>query len=139
MKIKVYSDGGSRGNPGCSGSGFVVYDEDGKTAYEQANYWGTRTNNEAEYMGLLTGLRWIVKHMEEKKISAVEFFMDSQLIVRQMEGQYKVKAKNLIGLFGECQELAKKIEKIVFKHVKREGNQRADALANMAMDKQKNI
>ncbi len=139
MKIKAYSDGGSRGNPGDSGSGFVIYGGDGRTIYEQANYWGLGTNNEAEYKGLLTGLRWIEGNMKEEKIDEVEFFLDSELIVKQMKGQYKVKADNLRGLFTGCQELARKIEKIKFKHVKREGNTRADELANMAMDKKENV
>ena len=77
--------------------------------------------------------------MKEKKIDEVEFYLDSELIVKQMKGQYIVKAENLSGLFRGCQELTEKIEKIVFKHVKRDKNERADAMANMAMDKKENV
>ena len=77
MKIKVYSDGGARGNPGQSGSGFVVYGAGGKKIYEQANYWGVGTNNEAEYGGLVTGLEWILENKKKKGIEEVDFYMDS--------------------------------------------------------------
>lgn len=139
MKIKVYSDGGARGNPGQSGSGFVVYGTGGKKIYEQANYWGIGTNNEAEYGGLVTGLEWILKNKKKKGIEEVDFYMDSELIIKQMKGEYKVKAANLKALFWKCQELIEKIGKINFKHIMREDNGRADYLANMAMDQKKDL
>jgi ribonuclease HI len=139
MKIRVYSDGGSRGNPGQSGSGFVVYDQTGKMIYEKANYWGVGTNNEAEYKGLLSGLKWILENKEKRGVEEVDFYMDSELIVKQMKGIYKVKAENLKELFWEGQELVRKIGKVNFSHVLREKNGRADMLANMAMDRKRDL
>lgn len=139
MKTRVYSDGGSRGNPGQAGSGFVVYDGTGKIIYEKANYWGVATNNEAEYKGLWAGLKWVLENKEKRRIKEVIFYMDSELIIKQMKGEYKVKAKNLKEIFLECQEMTEKIGEIEFEHVLRGKNEKADILANMAMDRKRDL
>ncbi|MBP6989672.1 ribonuclease HI family protein, partial [Candidatus Shapirobacteria bacterium] len=90
MGIKVFTDGGARGNPGIAGYGIYIEDENKKTLFEEAKFLGVKTNNEAEYLGLIGALTWI----EENKIeSEIEINSDSQLLVRQMQGKYKVKAE----------------------------------------------
>ncbi len=130
MGIKVFTDGGARGNPGIAGYGIYIEDENKKTLFEEAKFLGVKTNNEAEYLGLIGALTWI----EENKIeSEIEINSDSQLLVRQMQGKYKVKAENLKKLWLIAQNLSKN-KKIIYKEIKRESNSRADALANKAMD-----
>lgn len=133
MKLKVFTDGGARGNPGIAGYGFYIEDENKKMVFEEGKYLGIKTNNEAEYMGLIGALSWI----DENAIEAeVEINSDSQLLVRQMKGIYKVKAQHLKKLW----ELAKSLcegKKIVFNEIKREYNSKADALANLAMDRKR--
>lgn len=130
MGIKVFTDGGARGNPGIAGYGIYIEDENKKTLFEEAKFLGVKTNNEAEYLGLIGALTWI----EENKIeSEIEINSDSQLLVRQMQGKYKVKAENLKKLWLIAQNLSKN-KKIIYKEIRREHNSRADALANKAMD-----
>jgi probable phosphoglycerate mutase len=133
MRIKVFTDGGARGNPGIAGYGVYIEDENKKTLFEEGKFLGIKTNNEAEYMGLIGALTWIDENMPEAEI---EINLDSQLLVRQMKGIYKVKAANLKSLWATAQDLSfgKKID---FKEIKRELNYKADALANLAMDKGK--
>jgi len=131
MKLKIYTDGGARGNPGIAGYGIHIEDENKKVLFEESKFLGIKTNNEAEYMGLIGALAWI----EENKIEAeVEIYSDSQLLVRQMKGIYKVKASNLKKLWMMAQSLCEG-KNITFKEIKRELNYKADALANRAMDR----
>ena len=133
MKLKVFSDGGARGNPGVAGYGVYIEDENKKILFEESRFLGIKTNNEAEYMGLIGALTWI----EEKVVEAeVEINLDSQLLVRQMKRIYKVKAPHLKKLWITAQDLCQG-KKIEFKEIKREDNYRADALANLAMDRKK--
>jgi ribonuclease HI len=135
MILSIYTDGGARGNPGQSGIGVVVFDKD-KIIFKQSKYLGIRTNNEAEYTGLVCALEWLLNQKEILKIEQVNFFLDSQLVVRQMQGLYKVKAVNLRQYFQKAQELVKLISlPINFQDIPREKNTIADQLANEAMDR----
>jgi probable phosphoglycerate mutase len=133
MKLKVFTDGGARGNPGIAGYGVYIENEDRKMLFEESRFLGIKTNNEAEYMGLIGALTWIDENAPEAE---VEINSDSQLLVRQMKGLYKVKAVHLKTLWAVAQNLisGKKIE---FREIRRELNFKADALANEAMDKKK--
>lgn len=138
MNINVYTDGGSRGNPGHSGYGLAIYDDDQKIIFTDSQYLGIKTNNEAEYAGLIGALNWINDNQEKLKISKINFYADSQLMIRQMQGIYKVKAPNLIPIFHQAQGLINLISSpIVFKDVRRDFNKLADQLANSAMDRKK--
>ncbi len=130
MKIKVFTDGGARGNPGIAGYGVWIVNDQGDKLYEESRFLGIKTNNEAEYMGLIGALAWLKDNTEDEEI---EINSDSQLLVRQMKGLYKVKSPHLKELWSKAQELADN-KKITFKEIPREANQKADALANLAMD-----
>jgi len=133
MKVRVFTDGGARGNPGIAGYGVYIEDENKKILFEEARFLGVKTNNEAEYLALIGALCWL----EEKGIKeGIEINSDSELLVRQMRGTYKVKAAHLKKLWETAQDLCRGKE-IVFKEIKRELNSRADALANLAMDRKK--
>ena len=123
-------DGGSRGNPGPAGYGVSVADEHGHVVDELSGFIGTTTNNVAEYHGLLAALRYAV----EKGLPNITIRSDSQLLIRQMLGEYKVKHPGLQPLYAEAKLLAHKIGRVKYVHVPREHNTKADALANKAMD-----
>ena len=131
MKLKVFTDGGARGNPGIAGYGVYIEDENKNILFEEAKFLGVKTNNEAEYLGLIGALDWINRNAKEAEI---EVNSDSQLLVRQMQGKYKVKANNLKKLWLIAQNLSQG-KNIIFKEIRREYNFKADALANKAMDK----
>ena len=105
MKINVYTDGGSRGNPGISGYGLVVTNVQGQTIYQESKFLGIKTNNEAEYLSFIAALTWVKNHCDDLGIDSIDFYSDSQLIIRQIKGQYKVKAKNLLPLFNSVKSL----------------------------------
>ncbi|MGA2090095.1 MAG: ribonuclease HI family protein [Endomicrobiales bacterium] len=132
MKIRIFTDGAARGNPGPAGIGVVVYSGDGAIIEQCCRYLGTATNNVAEYHGLITGLTLAQKHQP----SSVEMFLDSELVVRQMKGQYKVKNANLSVLYQQACALASQLQQVRFVHVPREQNSVADGLANVAIDTQ---
>ena len=127
----VYSDGAARGNPGPASYGAVVIDPQGNTLAELSQALGFTTNNIAEYNGLLAGLEAAL----ELGARRVEVRMDSELIVRQAIGRYRVKNEGLIPLFRRLQELRARFDHVVFAHVPRALNKRADALANRALDR----
>ncbi|MFA5025147.1 MAG: ribonuclease HI family protein [Candidatus Shapirobacteria bacterium] len=131
MRLKVFTDGGARGNPGIAGYGVHIEDENKKILFEEGKFLGIKTNNEAEYMGLIGALTWINDKAPNEEI---EINSDSQLLVRQMKGIYKVKAPHLKLLWNTAKDLCvgKKIE---FKEIRREYNVMADSLANLAMDR----
>ncbi|MDD3002506.1 MAG: ribonuclease HI family protein [Candidatus Shapirobacteria bacterium] len=136
MNINVYTDGGSRGNPGHSGYGLVIYDDDQKILFQESKYIGIKTNNEAEYSGLIGALTWINNNQNSLKISKINFNSDSQLMIRQITGLYKIKAPNLIPIFLKAKDLINSISSpITFKDVRRDFNKLADQLANEAMDR----
>ena len=126
----LYFDGCSKGNPGRAGAGAVIYDSAMTEIWSSAEFVGTnRTNNEAEYTGLLIGLRKAV----EMRITHLLVRGDSQLIVRQMNKEYKVKSVSLKPMHLEAVELAKSISQIRYEHVYREFNKRADELSNLGI------
>lgn len=129
--ITIYTDGGARGNPGPAGIGVVVYDGDGRIINKISHYIGKKTNNQAEYQALIAGLNEAI----ELKAEAVKCFLDSELVMKQMRGEYKVKNENIKDLYLTAQDLAKKIAKVSFHHVPREKNKEADLLVNKAINR----
>ena len=129
MERTLYFDGASKGNPGLSGAGAVIYEGgDDIEVYSESVFVGLKeTNNVAEYTGLLAGLKAAL-NMGTKRLAVKG---DSDLIIKQMNGAYKVKSPNLIGLYEEAKKLAEQFEKITFVHVYRHMNKRADELANI--------
>jgi ribonuclease HI len=127
----AHCDGGSRGNPGPSGYGAVVEDPHGHVVARLSEFLGIQTNNYAEYSGLLAVLQWAI----EKGAKRVRVVSDSELMVKQMKGQYKVASPVLRPLFEEAKRRAAKMEKFEMRHTLRGGNKEADQLANEAMDK----
>ena len=126
----LYFDGCSKGNPGRAGAGAVIYDSAMIEIWSSAEFVGTNsTNNEAEYTGLLIGLRKAV----EMGITHLLVRGDSQLIVRQMNKEYKVKSASLKPMYLEAVELSKLIDQITYQHVYREYNKRADELSNLGL------
>jgi ribonuclease HI len=129
----AHVDGGARGNPGPAGYGAVIHDPQGKKIAELSEYLGHHTNNYAEYQGLLGVLRYALEH----QIASLHVVSDSELMVRQMKGIYKVKHPELRRLFDEAQQLVSRLSHFDIRHALREDNQTADRLANQAMDKGK--
>jgi probable phosphoglycerate mutase len=127
----AHCDGGSRGNPGPSGYGAVIEDANGQVVAELSEFLGIQTNNYAEYSGLLGVLRWSVKH----NVKHLRVVSDSELMVKQMQGKYKVASPILRPLFEEARKLSRTIASFEIRHTLRGGNKQADKLANDAMDK----
>ncbi|PIT89021.1 MAG: ribonuclease HI [Candidatus Levybacteria bacterium CG10_big_fil_rev_8_21_14_0_10_36_7] len=129
----VYSDGGSRGNPGEAAYGFVVYDENKKILKEQGERIGINTNNVAEYMGVVSALKWLKNN--GGKDCTINFFLDSELVASQLNGVYKVKNENLRSLFFTVKSLQQELEaNITYKAIRREFNKEADRMVNLALD-----
>ena len=124
-------DGGSRGNPGPAAYGFVLADAHGREVEARGEYIGTATNNVAEYRALIAGLQAAVTH----GASPLAVVMDSELVIRQMTGQYKVKNAGLKPLHLEAKQAAAKLAKVTWSSVAREDNGRADGLVNEALDR----
>ena len=135
-KIIIYTDGGSRGNPGPAGMGVVIANEKGKMMKEYSGFLGVKTNNEAEYEAVIFGLKKIKALLGKEKIknTEIEFRLDSELVSRQLEGFYKIENEKLAPLFLKIWNLKMDFGKIYFKHIPREQNREADRLANEAMD-----
>ena len=127
----AHSDGGARGNPGPAGYGVVIKDETGAKVAELSEYLGHQTNNFAEYQGLIAALEYALQHGPK----ALKLISDSELLVRQVKGIYKVKNATLQDLHGRAKELIAQLEWFSIGHAMREHNQDADRLANDAMDK----
>ena len=128
--FKLFTDGASRGNPGISGAGIVLMNDDGETICCEKKYLGIGTNNEAEYKALNLGLEEALK----RKCRNLNIYMDSELIVRQLSGIYKIKNARLSGLSGETRRLLAFLDKYTITHVPRSENKTADRLANEAID-----
>ena len=129
--LRAHIDGGARGNPGPAGYGVVIEDEKGKKIASLSEYLGHRTNNYAEYSGLLAALQYAVDHGHKE----LKVISDSELLVRQLRGQYKVKNATLLELYRHAKELISKLDRFEIGHVLREKNREADKLANEAMDR----
>jgi ribonuclease HI len=127
----AHSDGGARGNPGPAGYGVVIKDETGRRVAALSEYLGHQTNNFAEYQGLIAALEYAIKHGPK----ALKLISDSELLVRQIKGIYKVKNAVLQDLHGRAKELIAQMDWFSLGHALREQNQEADQLANDAMDK----
>ena len=127
----AHSDGGARGNPGPAGYGVVIQDEAGKKVAALSQYLGHQTNNVAEYQGLIAALEYAIEHGHK----ALKVVSDSELLVRQIKGIYKVKNLTLQELHGRAQELIGQLEWFSIDHALREHNREVDELANQAMDK----
>lgn len=130
MKYIVHTDGAARGNPGPAAIGVVIEDEDGRTVYEASRALGIRTNNEAEYQALITAL----EYLKDVRPAEAEFRLDSELVVKQLNGEYKVKEPRLQSLYGQVVMLLNAVPRYKIRHVRREQNARADELANEALD-----
>jgi ribonuclease HI len=129
--LVAHSDGGARGNPGPAGYGVVLKDESGRKIAALSEYLGHQTNNFAEYQGLIAALEYAVQHGPK----ALKVMSDSELLVRQIKGIYKVKNAVLQDLHGRAKELIAQLDWFSIGHALREHNQEADRLANDAMDK----
>ncbi len=127
----AYSDGGARGNPGPAGYGVVLQDETGKKLAALSEYLGHQTNNVAEYQGLIAALEYAVTNGHK----ALKVISDSELLVRQIKGIYKVKNSTLQELHKRARDLIAQLDWFSIGHVLRGHNQEADTLANAAMDK----
>ncbi len=131
-RIKLYGDGGSRGNPGPSASGFVILDLNDNVLYENGVYLGITTNNQAEYQALKFGL----EKAHQEGVTEVDVFMDSLLVINQMKGIFKVKNRDLWPIHAAIQELAKQFKRVSYTHVPRELNKLADGQVNECLDAQ---
>ncbi len=131
MKLIAYTDGGARGNPGPAGIGIVIYDHSHRLVAEFSRYLGVATNNQAEYQALIAAFRKAV----ELGATEVDFYLDSELVVKQLNREYKVKNKDLASLFLTIHNLALSFKRVSYTHIPRERNQAADKLANEAMDR----
>ncbi len=130
--LRLYTDGASRGNPGPAGIGVVIQDEADRTIEEIRRYLGVTTNNVAEYTALIDGLEAVRKYGPGR----VEVYSDSELVIKQMRGEYHVRNTHLIRLHQRAKALARAFEKVAFHAIPREMNQMADALANEAIDQE---
>lgn len=138
-KIIIYTDGGARGNPGIAGAGTVIKNEKEEILKNVSKALGTKTNNEAEYEAVILGLTSL-KHLlgaDKLKNIEIEIRMDSQLVCKQLKGEYKIKEEKLFPYFIKVWNMrVKTIPHISFTYIPREKNKEADALANIAMDGQ---
>lgn len=137
MKITVHSDGGARGNPGPAAIGVTIEKEGGEMLAEISEYIGETTNNIAEYTAVLRGLE-VLEARPEVEVSdvVIDWKLDSELVVKQLAGEYKVKNPGLRPLHQSIQDKKTNFPRLTFLHVRREENQEADRLVNEALDKQ---
>jgi ribonuclease HI len=130
VKARLFTDGGARGNPGPAAYGFVLESDDGTVLAAEGEAIGIATNNVAEYSGLIAGLQKAL----ELHVPDVEVVSDSELMVKQMRGEYRVKNEALRELYDEATALARRLGKVEYRHVKRAHNELADKLVNDALD-----
>ena len=130
FRLRVYSDGAARGNPGPSGAGAVLVEPSGQVVDRLGKYLGVQTNNFAEYSGLLLGL----KRARELGVTEIEVFADSELMIRQLGGRYQVKSPSLRPLYEEAVRLLNDFSRVKLVHVPREMNAAADEMSNRAID-----
>ena len=131
MKAKLFTDGGSRGNPGPAAYAYVLEAEDGTVLDARGEAIGIATNNVAEYAALVAGLERAV----EAGVGELEVVSDSELLVKQMRGEYRVKNRALKDLFLDASRLARKLQRVTYTAVRREHNELADSLVNEALDR----
>ncbi len=131
MKLIIYTDGGARGNPGPAAAGIVIKDEHHKILAEFGHYLGETTNNQAEYRALVLAL----EKAKDLNGTEVQCFADSELMVKQLNHQYKVRDADLAPLFLKAWNLSTAFKKISFHHIPRERNKEADKIVNDTLDK----
>lgn len=129
-RLKLFSDGAARGNPGPAGAGAVLMDAEGRVVARLGRFLGIQTNNYAEYMGLLLGL----KHARSLGVKELEVLADSELLIRQLQGRYQVKSPTLRPLYEEANALLGQFSRVKLTHVPREKNKVADEMSNRAID-----
>lgn len=134
--ISIFSDGGARGNPGPAAAAFVVVDQGGRVLRKESKFLGKTSNNVAEYRGVMLALSWLVNSGSQYSDSDIEYFLDSELVVKQLNGLYRVKDQDLKNLFLIVKNLQAKIKsRVIFKHIPRSKNKLADFLVNQELDK----
>ncbi len=135
-KLVIYTDGGSRGNPGPAAFGYVMYGADGAVIKRQGEAIGVATNNEAEYKAVVAALQKVKQVVGKEKLKGmqIEVRMDSELIQRQLSGRYKIEEEKLFPLFIAIWNLQRDFKEITFTHVPREQNKEADRMVNEALD-----
>jgi ribonuclease HI len=131
VRARLYTDGGSRGNPGPAAYGYVLEADDGTVLDARGEAIGVATNNVAEYRALVAGLERAV----EAGVHELEVVSDSELLVKQMRGEYKVKNRALQNLFLQASHLARELHRVTYTAVRREANELADSLVNEALDR----
>ncbi len=137
--IIIYTDGGSRGNPGPAALGAYITNSEGIPLAKIAKYIGETTNNTAEYQAIISGLDWAVENKQKENINKITFYMDSQLAYSQLTGLYKVKNESIRSLVFEVKTLENILSvPIFYNHIPREKNKQADALVNIALDNKLN-
>jgi ribonuclease HI len=130
MEVIMFTDGGSRGNPGPAAIGVVIKDASEKIIQKIGKYIGESTNNDAEYKALIEG----ISALKKTEATSVKCYLDSELVVKQLNGLYKVKNENIKIHWKKIKELEKGFEKITYSHVRREKNTEADAIVNEVLD-----
>lgn len=133
MTYKLFTDGGARGNPGPAGIGVVLFDTVGNEIAHAEKFLGVKTNNEAEYAGIITGLELA----RENNVSDLSCYLDSELVVKQLKGEYRVKQEHLLILFKKVKDIEKQFASVSYTHIPREQNSYADKLVNKAIDEAK--
>lgn len=131
MKLVIFTDGASRGNPGRASYGFTISDEKENLIYEEGKYIGITTNNVAEYTAVLKALKY-AKKITSKEITV---YCDSKLVAEQLSGRFKIKAKHLKPIIEQIKILSLELGGVIFSHVPRSENMQADRLANLALDR----
>ena len=134
MKLIIYTDGASRGNPGPASYGFVIEDGKGNILHKEGQVIGITTNNVAEYTAVLEALKHVKQYAKGKQLQ-IELFADSKLVAEQLSGKFKIKAKHLKPLIEQIKILALDLGGIIFSHIPRHKNIPADSMANQALDK----
>lgn len=136
MKLVIFTDGASRGNPGPASYGFTVSDEKGQLLYQEGRYIGLTTNNVAEYTGVLEAVKWVKKKYGHSPLE-IELYADSKLVAEQLSGRFKIKSPHLKPIIDKIKILAIELGGVIYTHVPRAKNTMADRLANQALDNRK--
>lgn len=132
-KIKIYSDGGARGNPGPAAAAFLVIDN-GKVLHKGSEFLGNNTNNFAEYTGVLIAFKWLLDNLKNEELS-IDYYLDSELVVMQLSGRYKIKSNNIKPLIQKIKILENKLKMdIKYHYIPREKNKLADHLVNKKLN-----
>lgn len=136
MKISVFTDGGSRGNPGLAACAYFIYDEQGNVVQQEGKFLGQKTNNEAEYAAFLTSAEWIKKNLQAYQIEHIDWHLDSMLVVEQLNRHWKIKEARMHALAEQIFQNLKTLPSHTIKYVPRAQNAAADSLVNQTLDLQ---